>query len=74
MGTVEIEAPIIKTRTDEDVKEDELSPIEEVRLTVPTTMTHLYLYGHFECGSWDSSPVPSSHSSTSSSPTEKNPW
>ena len=35
MGTVEIEAPIIKTRTDEDVKEDELSPIEEVRLTVP---------------------------------------
>ncbi|XP_034677495.1 oligopeptide transporter 4-like [Vitis riparia] len=35
MGTVEIEAPIIKTTTDEDVKEDELSPIEEVRLTVP---------------------------------------
>nr|GMD99532.1 oligopeptide transporter 4-like [Ipomoea batatas] len=36
MGTVEIEAPALKL-AGEDVKDDEVSPIEEVRLTVPNT-------------------------------------
>ncbi|KAJ8551100.1 hypothetical protein K7X08_000470 [Anisodus acutangulus] len=39
MGTVEVEAPITKLQQEkeEDINEDELSPIEEVRLTVPNT-------------------------------------
>nr|GME00325.1 oligopeptide transporter 4-like [Ipomoea batatas] len=36
MGSVEIEAPAMKV-AGEDIKDDEVSPIEEVRLTVPNT-------------------------------------
>ncbi|CAN4092286.1 unnamed protein product [Withania somnifera] len=38
MGTMELEAPITKLQQEEnDMNEDELSPIEQVRLTVPNT-------------------------------------
>ncbi|KAK9269894.1 hypothetical protein L1049_025467 [Liquidambar formosana] len=37
MGTLEVEAPINRVTTEDDIDEDELSPIEQVRLTVPNT-------------------------------------